>query len=213
MRNRFFVQISMAALAAAFSLAACDRKSDDADLAALDNQIVGNETDPALTSALQDQILVDPTLSQQSNRTAVRPAESPTQAQYPMPGGGRAAALRESVSGGECGADFDYNMAWANRLAPGFAVYPGSRITEAAANNREGCGLRVVTFASNEASQRLLDWYHNRAVNAGYSSEHQLRGGDHVLAGSNEQSGGAFFLIVTPRGSGADVALITSNGR
>jgi hypothetical protein len=198
--------LTFAALATALSLSACGR-SDEAELAELDNEIVGNETDPAVTSALQDQILVDPTLSQQSNRNAVRSASGPAQAQYPTAGPRSSTTVR----GGEgCAADLDYAMGWAERLPPAFAVYPGSRVTEAAANNRGDCRLRVVTYTTGEPSQRLLDWYHNRAVRAGYTSEHQLREGDHVLAGTNEIDGGAFFLIVTPTNRGSEVALITN---
>jgi hypothetical protein len=118
------------------------------------------------------------------------------------------ASARGDVS---CAAELDYAMAWAERLPAAFAVYPGSRVTEAAANNRADCRLRVVTFTSGDPAQRLLDWYHNRAVRAGYTSEHQLRDGDHVLAGTNEVDGGAFFLIVTPTNRGSDVALITNS--
>ena len=45
----------------------------------------GKDADPALTSTLEDQILVDPALAQQSNNNTVRPSETPTQAQYPLP--------------------------------------------------------------------------------------------------------------------------------
>jgi hypothetical protein len=69
--------IRIAALAAALTLAGCD-SGRDAELAKLDNQITGKDSDPALTSALEDQILVDPALTQQSNRNAVRPPETPT---------------------------------------------------------------------------------------------------------------------------------------
>ena len=58
-----------AALALPFllTLSACG-SSDDAELAAIDSKIGGkNDTDPALTAALEDQIMVDPTLSAQSN--------------------------------------------------------------------------------------------------------------------------------------------------
>jgi hypothetical protein len=86
-------------------------------------------------------------------------------------------------------------------------------VTEAAANNQGGCSTRVVTFATADDWQRVLDWYHTKAVRAGYSSEHQLREGDHILAGSNEADKGAFYLIVTPRPKGSEVALIANNGR
>ena len=193
----------------------------------------GNETDPALTSALEDQIAVDPQLSQQSNRNAVRPPETPTQAQYPAGGpdmaapqairagaesGAQHAQLSTAAAGGggtACpgGAKFDYNPGWAGRLAPTFPVYPGGRVTEAAGSNQGDCRVRVVSFTTSDPYQRVLDYYHTQAVRAGYSSEHQLREADHVLAGTREGDGGAFYLIVTPTRGGADVALIANKGR
>ncbi|HEX8226149.1 MAG TPA: hypothetical protein VF605_20280 [Allosphingosinicella sp.] len=259
MRNRRALLIRSAALAAALALAACDAGPDEAELASLDNQIIGNDTDPALTSALEDQILVDPELSQQSNGNAVRPPETPVQGQYPVaqpspagpaaapkqPGqagaapadmrsgrsaaaapaagpvrtaaaGGGIADIRrdmEAESGSACGAAFNYNPGWARRLPGAFAVYPGARVTQAAGNNAGDCRVRVVTFLTRANHQQVLDWYHTKAVRAGYSSEHQLREGDHVLAGVHGGNGGAFYVIVSPlpRG-GSDVALIANNG-
>jgi hypothetical protein len=213
------------ALAATLALGACSR-ADDGNLASLDNELIGNDADPALTSALQDQIAVDRSLAQQSNRNAVRPPETPAQAQYPTAGGGQAkggtaqqqaqlASVARGEGGAACGsnAPFDYNPAWANRLSTNFPLYPGGRITEAAGSNQGDCRVRVVTFTTGDTYQRVLDWYHTRAVRAGYSSEHQLRESDHILAGAKEQDGGAFYLIVTPRRSGSEVALIANNGR
>lgn len=203
MKNRIQTLIGLGALAAALTLGACGREPED-DLASLDNELVGNEADPALTSALQDQVLTDPGLAQQSNRNAVRPAERPVQAQYPAGAG---------MGAGGCAAGtFDYAAGWADRLPQPFAVYPGGRVTEAAANNANGCRMRVVTFASGEAPQRLLNWYQARAESAGYSAERQNRDGDLILAGTQSGSEAAYFLIVTPRARGAEVALITNNG-
>lgn len=238
---------AFAALAGALALAACSPTGNDSsNLANLDNQLVGNDADPALTSALQDQIAVDRNLSQQSNRNAVRPPATPAQAQYPAAqqggaqasgqgaqagstraaGGGAAAASPDrqhaqlaSVARGEGGAacgtnvKFDYNNGWANRLPQAFPVYPGGRVTEAAGNNQGDCRVRVVTFTTGDHYQRVLDWYHSRAVRSGYNSEHQLRESDHILAGANNSNGGAFYLIVTPGQRGAQVALIANNGR
>jgi hypothetical protein len=212
----------LTALATALTLAACGG-GDESDLANLDNQIVGNDADPALTSALQDQILVDPTLANQSNRNAVRPPETPTQAQYPAPAGTRAPGanarqvqLASTASGGgECqnADDFDYNRNWASRLPAAFAIPQGARITDAAGNDKGDCRSRVVTFNIGAAPQRVLDWYNGAAVRAGYSAEQQQRDGDYILAGTNEGDGGAFYLIVTPQGGGSEVALIANNGR
>lgn len=63
-------------LAIALAASACSRGGDD--LAALDNELVGtNAVDPAMMSALQDQIMVDPNLAQQANGDAVRPPNRP----------------------------------------------------------------------------------------------------------------------------------------
>ncbi|HEV2748108.1 MAG TPA: hypothetical protein VGW34_12525, partial [Allosphingosinicella sp.] len=119
----------------------------------------------------------------------------------------------EARSGSACGAKFDHDIGWARRLPAAFAVYPGARVTEAAGNNAGDCRVRVATFVTNAHFQKVLDWYHTKAVRAGYSSEHQLRESDHILAGVNSGDGGAFYLIVTPRSrGGSDVAIIANNG-
>ena len=64
-------------------LAACSRGAPVDDAAALDNQLssVGsvstNVRDPAMMGALQDQIMVDPALVQQSNADSIRPPARP----------------------------------------------------------------------------------------------------------------------------------------
>ena len=225
-------------LSAMISLAACQQPSPNSELANLDNQIIVNDSDPALTSALEDQILVDPALTQQSNNNSVRPAESPTQAEYPLPssairaGGGAAAGSRpgssrpaagrvqtagssdmSSAGGADCGPGLDYGPVWASRLPAAFTLYPGARLTEAAGSDRGDCRSRIVTFTTNAAPQRVLDFYRSRAAGAGYSAEHQMRQGDHILAGTAGRSDKAFYLILTPlRGGGSDVALITNGG-
>ena len=218
--------LRIVAIAGALSLGAC--RDNQSELAKLDNQIIGNDADPALTSALEDQIMVDPALTQQSNRNAVRPPETPTQAQYPLPqgaqqpnrraanvrgtgAGARAGAETAEAGSGGCGPDFDYNMQWARRLPPAFAVYPNSRITDAAGSDTAECRARVVTFTTADHPQRVLDHYAARAARAGYSAEHQRREGDHILAGTNGGNG-AFYLIVTPTRGGSDVALIANSG-
>jgi hypothetical protein len=212
-----------AAFASLFALAACGGSSDN-NLAALDNELLANGADPALTSALEDQILVDPNLVQQAHPNAVRPPESPVQAQYPA--GSAADGARRAVAGsssdarvsfvaGEptaCGARFDYGAQWANRLPAEFPLYPGARVTEAAGNNTGNCRMRVVTFHTADPNDRVLAHYHALAARAGYSVEQQQRGGDRVLGGTNSRTDGAYYLIVTPAEGGSDVALIVNYG-
>lgn len=193
---------ALALFAAALALGACSKKPAD-DLSALDNSIVGNDADPALTSALEDQITVDPALTQQSNRNAVRRTPGPVQAQYP-PG---ASGMNALVGPGGACEKLDYNNAWAGKLPPAFAgVYSGGKITEAAGSDAPGCGMRVVTYTVAAAAQPVIDWYRDRAVKAGYSAEQQQREGDQILAGVNGDA--VYFLIVTPKQAGSEVALI-----
>jgi len=216
--------IRTTALAGLALLAACGSGSDN-NLAAVDNELVANAADPALTSALEDQILVDPNLTQQSQPNTVRPPETPVQAQYPAdarPGEGGARGQRTAAAGGgtaaapsasACGAAFDYGPQWAGRLPREFPLYPGGRVTEAAGNDNGECRMRVVTFTTTDPYNRVLEYYRSVAARAGYNAEHQVRGADQVLGGVNARTDGAFYLIVTPKRGGSDVALIVNNGR
>jgi len=200
-----------AGLGAALALAGCDRGAERAEQSR-------KEADPALTSALEDQILVDPALTQQSNRNAVRPPETPPQAQYPLEQGGEGAPKPSaddfaSIGATEtaCGAKFDHGLQWADRLPPEFAALPGAQVTEAAGVDRGECRARVVTYSSEAPPERVLGWYEARLAAAGYSAERQQRDGDRILAGSHPGHGGAYFLVLTPRrGGGSDIALIVS---
>lgn len=207
--------------AAALGLGACDQQPSKTELSKLDNSLMANDADPALTSALQDQIMVDPALTQQSNKNAVRAPASPPQAQYPLPAGGANGGGKtvQTVSAdgadrrADCGSRLQYNGAWAQRLPAAFAVYPGARVTDAAGLDAADCRARVVTFRTAAPPQRVLEYYQARATGAGYSAEHLMRDGDHILAGTVGQSERAFYLILTPlRGGGSDVAMITNGG-
>src|SRR3546814_763545 len=72
-----------AALALPLALSACGRDSDsDQNLSSLDASLT-NAEDPALRSALGDQIIVDPELADQSNAHRVRPADRPVDGALP----------------------------------------------------------------------------------------------------------------------------------
>ncbi|MEA3017989.1 MAG: hypothetical protein QOI38_2711 [Sphingomonadales bacterium] len=220
MPSRTVMLFRLTAFSATLALAACGQGS------VANNMLALNDADPALTSALEDQIATDPNLAQQANRLSVRPPETPTRAEYPVAAGaaqvrrasGTSGAATPSAPGGGCSArgaapDFRYGMEWANRLPAAFPPYPGGRVTEAAGQDSGECRVRVVTFRTADPYQRVIDWYQQRAVQAGFSAEHQARGSDHVLGGVNQGSNGAYYLIVTPIQGGSEVALIVNNGR
>ncbi|HEX8654233.1 MAG TPA: hypothetical protein VF693_03305 [Allosphingosinicella sp.] len=219
MPSRTVMLFRLTAFSATLALAACGQGS------VANNGLALNDADPALTSALEDQIATDPNLAQQANRLSVRPPETPTRAEYPVAprapqvrlASGTSGAAAPPPPGGGCSArgaapDFRYGMEWANRLPAAFPPYPGGRVTEAAGQDSGECRVRVVTFRTADPYQRVIDWYQQRAVQAGFSAEHQARGSDHVLGGVNQGSNGAYYLIVTPVRGGSEVALIVNNG-
>lgn len=78
------------AIALVLALAACSSAADeDANLDSLDAELTNTAAanqpgkDPALMSALQSQIMVDPSLAQQANTEALRPADQPFAAPIP----------------------------------------------------------------------------------------------------------------------------------
>ena len=204
-----------AAMAGLLALAACNT-GDGNNLAEMDNSLIGNGADPALTSALEDQILVDPNLVQQARPNTARPPETPIQAQYPAgsagPSGGQVGAgAGDPAMQSACGIPFTMGNAYAQRLPAQFPIYPGGRLTEAAGADRGDCHIRVVTFTTPDGPDRVLGHYRNLAAGAGFSVEQQARGADKVLGGVNGEA--AYYLIVTPAGTGSDVSLIVNNGR
>ncbi|MBC7985295.1 MAG: hypothetical protein H7X93_01290, partial [Sphingomonadaceae bacterium] len=116
--------------------------------------------------------------------------------------------------GAECRQNVVYGMQWADLMPRAFTVYPGAEVIEAAGKNEAHCRLRVVSFAASASMERLINWYYTRAVRTGYSAEHQIRNGNHVLGGYRERDQGAFFIIFAnhPNG-GTAVDIVANNGR
>lgn len=73
----------------ALALAACGGAPKKQSLDSLDKELAGaNSADPAVTAALQDQIMVDPSLSDKANRDTARAPETPTRSMVPTEKGG-----------------------------------------------------------------------------------------------------------------------------
>ena len=105
----------------------------------------------------------------------------------------RCAAARESSTLGglaarqpdgrtaSCAANVQYGAGWAQRLPADLPLYPQARVNEAAGTDGGSCQLRVVSFSSPQPIAAMLDWYYTHAVHAGYTSEHQVDGNEHIL--------------------------------
>lgn len=76
-------RVLLSVLILPLALMACGKRDGERDLDTLDNELVDagagapNSSDPAMTAALHDQIMVDPALAQHSNANSVRPPAQP----------------------------------------------------------------------------------------------------------------------------------------
>jgi hypothetical protein len=223
------------------ALAACSDAPTKKDIDKLDAELSGkaSEADPALTAALEDQIMVDPSLSNQSNADSIRPADEPLQAPIPpepkgdnlggsISGSGTAtaSASKGTVTLGQlaqqqasvdkanfngCGLDVDYSMGWSTRLPGDLPLYPRARVAEAAGSNKGNCNLRAVTYTANAAPRALVDYYVATARKAGYSAQHKLDGGAHIVAGTRGNE--AYYVILSEaRGGGTSADFVANNG-
>ena len=201
------------AFSASLALAACGRGDAGNNVAALDNQLVANQTDAAISGALGNQIAVDPAIANGSKAAGNATAEAA------KPTAGAIEKARLALNGADnkgCAADagkMQNGNQWADKLPAAFGNYPGAKVAEAAANNADGCSVRVVSLTTSDDWQRVLDWYNTRAVKGGYTTEHRIEGADHILGGTNEKDGGAYYLIVTPGQGTTEISLIANNGR
>lgn len=126
--------------------------------------------------------------------------------------GGLAARQKDGRTSG-CAANLQYSAGWAQRLPADLPLYPQARVVEAAGADSGACALRVVSFSAPVTMQGMLDWYYTKAVRAGYTSEHQVDGDQHILGGTRDRDGGAYVLYMTTRpDGGTDIDMVANNG-
>jgi hypothetical protein len=225
---------------AIMGLSACSDTPSKTEIDKLDAELAGkgSQADPALTAALEDQIMVDPSLSNQANTDSIRPADEPVQAPIPpepkpelaagtVSGSGAATAsptkgavtlgqLAEQQAGIDsanfkgCGLDVDYSMAWSNRLPGDLPLYPKARVAEAAGSNKGSCALRAVTYTASVSPSTLVEYYKILAKRSGYTAESKVEGSSHVVAGTRGQD--AYYVIVSETTGGTSADFVANNG-
>lgn len=125
-------------------------------------------------------------------------------------------AIEQGVTRGKgtCDAKLEYGAAWASRMPAEFPVYPNGRVQEAGGVNGGLCDIRVVSFTTSTGMQAVIDYYYTRAHRSGYSAEHQIRAGEHVLGGTRDTDSGAYFITFNPAPNGGTrVDIVANNGR
>lgn len=121
------------------------------------------------------------------------------------------AAARAAVApgGANCAAQVSYTTGWAAKLPPAFPVYPRGNTQEAAGTDEGECGLRIVTFLTPVPLDDVVDFYHSRALGAGYSAEHVKKAGDTILSGLRGESSYVVYGRELPSGV-TEIDLVTS---
>ena len=120
-------------------------------------------------------------------------------------------AMAREQAKGSCDAKLTYNNAWADRLPAEFKLYPRATLREAAGIAGGKCNIRVVNFQTAASLQSVLDYYHTMAVRAGYSSDHRIKDGEHMLGGTKGEL--AYVIMARADGNMTDVDLVASGGR
>lgn len=120
-------------------------------------------------------------------------------------------ALARDQAKGSCDAKLTYGNDWARRLPAAFPIYPKALLKEAAGVAGGKCNIRVVNFQTAASLQAVLNYYHTMALRAGYTSDHRLRGNEHLLGGTKGDL--AFVVMLRADGGMTDVDLVASGGR
>ncbi len=106
--------------------------------------------------------------------------------------------LAQSIKGPgkNCADKIEYGFAWSLRLPESLMIYPRGHVQEAAGTDRDGCHLRVVSFASPVDPADILAFYSTRFQSGGITAQYRQSDMVQVLDGNNA---GMAWLIRTRR--------------
>ena len=208
--------------AAVLALGACHNPNKQKSIEALDKELTSeNSDDPAVKTALEDQIMVDPQLSAKANAHSIRPPDEPYTA--PLPPAERQAGkdgavpptlgqlaqaqVKDAKSG--CNMAVGYSATWATKLPAGLPIYPQGHVSEAAGSDTPTCHLRVVSYTSAAPAQSLLDFYTTHGRQAGYA----VVAANDTLSGTRAKDGAMFSVTLASANNGTSVDVVSNAGR
>jgi hypothetical protein len=178
------------------ALSACGTATQDAAV---------NETDPAITDALNDPIMADPRLELQHGGGSVSVPVG-TEGGIHTQTLGQVATQRLSSAAFEgCDPKIDYAFAWMARLPVDLALPDAARVSEAAGSNAAACNLRVVRYTIARPVAEVETFYSKQ----GYA----ISTNDGVVSGIRVKDGAAFWVSIAAAKTGANVDLVTNRGR
>lgn len=167
-----------------------------------------NETDPAITDAINDPILADPRLALQERGGAIGVPTGVPEFVAAQTLGQIATARVANASFAGCNAKIDYAFAWSARLPADLPLPSVAKVTEAAGSDAKGCALRLVRFFVDQPGASVADYYRDRAKRAGYT----MSEADGALSGVRARDGAAFHVMPSDAKDGTFVDLVTNRG-
>jgi hypothetical protein len=182
----------------------------------------GSQTDPAISSALGDQIMVDPALTQQRDGDA-RPGTGQSPIPSTLPGAGaaegqtlgeaaQAQAAGRAATSAACYRNLQYSAGWAQRLPAALPAYPDAQLREAAGNSSGGCNVRIASFATSAEIGQVTNFYAAAGRKGGYAVETTAEGTGRAVGG--DKGPDAFYATLRPRvGGGTEIDIVTNHGR
>ncbi len=163
-----------------------------------------NETDPAVTDALNDPIMADPRLELQHGGGSVSVPVGVDSGDHGQTLGQIAAARIRDAAFAGCNPKVDYAFAWMARLPADLALPDAATVSEAAGSNAKGCNLRIVRYATAKSTADVELFYRKQGFVVSKS--------DSTISGLRAKDGAAYWVAIAPAKSGATVDFVTNRG-
>jgi hypothetical protein len=167
-------------------------------------EAVVNETDPAITDALNDPIMADPRLELQHGGGSVSVPVGIDGGVHALTLGQIAVARVGDRAFAGCDPKIDYAFAWVARLPAELALPETATVSEAAGSNSAACNLRIVRYTIARPVADVEAFYRKRGFLLTRSAS--------AMTGVRASDGAAFRVSVAATGSATAVDLVTNRG-
>jgi hypothetical protein len=167
-----------------------------------------NETDPAITDAVNDPILADPRLSLQERGGAIGVPTGVSESVPAQTLGQVATGRATEPTFAGCNAKIDYAFVWSARLPTELPLPAEAKVTEAAGSDTKACKLRLVRFATTQSVEAVSTFYRDLARKRGFT----LTEKDGAISGVRTRDGASFSIAATETKSGMTVDFVTNRG-
>jgi hypothetical protein len=167
-----------------------------------------NETDPAITDAVNDPILADPRLSLQERGGAIGVPTGVAENVADQTLGQVATAHVAEPAFAGCNTKIDYAFAWSARLPADLPLPEAAKVTEAAGSDAKACKLRLVRYLIAQPTDAVTGYYRELAKKRGFA----LTESDSTISGRRARDGAAFIITFGDTKGATTVDFVTNRG-